>query len=80
VLWVGTTALLGVMALTAFQSSPRTLQLDELTVGHIKVVDSTGRVCVELAGSAPRQWKRNGSPVRESISDPDIIGTILGSG
>lgn len=58
---VGTTALLGVMALTAFQPSPRTMRLDELTVGHIKVVDSTGRVRVELAGSfLPRRTELAG--------------------
>jgi hypothetical protein len=50
---IGTTALLAITALTAFRPSARTIRLDELTVSRIKVVDSTGRVRVELAGSFP---------------------------
>jgi hypothetical protein len=50
---IGTTALLAIVALAGFRSSARTMQLDELTVHHIKVVDSVGRVRLELAGSFP---------------------------
>ncbi len=50
---IGTTALLGVVALTAFREGRRTLALDALTVGHINVIDSTGRVRVEIAASFP---------------------------
>jgi hypothetical protein len=50
---IGTTALFGIAALAAFRPSTRSLQLDELTVQRVKVVDSTGRVRVELAGSFP---------------------------
>lgn len=52
---VGTTALLGVVALSAFRqpSAPRTLVLDELTVRSVRVVDSAGRVRVRLAGGFP---------------------------
>jgi hypothetical protein len=51
---MGTTALLAVVVLTAFRpAEPRTLTLDELTVRSVRVVDSTGRVRVRLAGSFP---------------------------
>jgi hypothetical protein len=50
---IGTTALLGVVAFTAFGGHARTFTLDALTVGHLNVVDSTGRVRVEIGGSFP---------------------------
>src|SRR5437899_2964845 len=50
---IGTTGLLATAALTAFRHSARTAQLDELTVNRIKIVDSTGQVRVEIAGSFP---------------------------
>ena len=50
---IGTTALLGVVVLAAFRPFARAMQLDELTVQRVKVVDSSGRVRVELAASFP---------------------------
>jgi hypothetical protein len=50
---IGTTALLAIVAITGFRSSARTMQLDELTVHQIKIVDSVGRVRLELAASFP---------------------------
>jgi hypothetical protein len=50
---IGTTALLAIVALTASRPSARTMQLDELTVHQVKIVDSIGRVRLELAASFP---------------------------
>jgi hypothetical protein len=50
---IGTTALLGVAALTAFRGSPRTMELDELTVSHIRIVDSAGKTRIHIAASYP---------------------------
>lgn len=52
---IGTTALLGVVVLCGFgqPAPPRTLTLDELTVRRVRVVDSLGRVRVQLAGAFP---------------------------
>lgn len=54
---IGTTALLGVVSLTAFRQATRpsssSMHLDTLTVSRINVVDSGGRVRVVLAASFP---------------------------
>jgi hypothetical protein len=48
---IGTTALLGIMAIIAFR--PPTARFDELTVQRITVVDSTGAPRIYIAGSFP---------------------------
>jgi hypothetical protein len=44
---------LALAILGAFRRDPRSLDLDQLTVRHINIVDSTGQVRVMLAGSFP---------------------------
>jgi hypothetical protein len=50
---IGSTLLLGILALGAFARPTETLRVRELTVERINVVDTTGRVRVEIAGSFP---------------------------
>ena len=47
------TAALFILATSAFRRSGERLQLDELTVRSIHVVDSTGRVRLQIAGTFP---------------------------
>lgn len=50
---VASTSALFILALSAFHRSGEKLQLDDLTVRSIHVIDSTGRVRLEIAGTFP---------------------------
>lgn len=54
---VASTSALFVLALSAFRHADDRLQLDELTVRSIYVVDSTGRVRLQIAGTFPPRRK-----------------------
>jgi hypothetical protein len=50
---VASTSALFILALSAFRRSGERVQFDDLTVRSIHVVDSTGRVRLEIAGTFP---------------------------